>query len=84
MPSLVRREKSFSFSRQHSENICVEGFNGVKWREEINVRDFIQCNYTPYDGDESFLEKPTSSTDKLWEKLQQRRKPLGCGSCGIP
>ena len=48
-----------------------QGFNGVKWREEINVRDFIQCNYTPYDGDESFLEKPTSSTDKLWEKLQQ-------------
>lgn len=48
-----------------------QGFNGVKWREEINVRDFIQCNYTPYDGDESFLEKPTAATDRLWEKLQQ-------------
>ncbi|MDE6031941.1 MAG: formate acetyltransferase, partial [Oscillospiraceae bacterium] len=48
-----------------------DGFDGVKWREEINVRDFIQCNYTPYDGDESFLEKPTAATDKLWGRLRE-------------
>ena len=43
-----------------------EGFEGRLWKEEINVREFIQNNYTPYDGDESFLEGPTEATDKLW------------------
>ena len=46
------------------------GFKGRLWKEEINVRDFIQNNYTPYDGDASFLEGPTEATDKLWEKLK--------------
>lgn len=50
------------------------GFNGVKWREEINVRDFIQNNYTPYEGDESFLEGATEATDKLWDRLQELQK----------
>ncbi len=50
------------------------GFNGRLWREEINVRDFIQKNYTPYDGDESFLAAPTEATDKLWGKLQELQK----------
>jgi len=45
-----------------------EGFNGGAWQEGINVRDFIQNNYTPYDGDESFLEAPTEATEKLWDK----------------
>jgi len=48
-----------------------ESFQGRLWREEVNVRDFIQNNYTPYDGDESFLEGTTEATDKLWGKLQQ-------------
>ena len=39
-----------------------DGFRGEMWQEEINVRDFIQKNYTPYDGDESFLAGPTEST----------------------
>ena len=43
-----------------------DGFEGRQWKEEINVRDFIQKNYTPYDGDESFLEGATEATDKLW------------------
>ena len=43
-----------------------EGFNGRIWKEEVNVRDFIQNNYKPYDGDESFLAGPTEATDKLW------------------
>ena len=44
------------------------GFKGRLWKEEINVRDFIQNNYTPYDGDESFLAGPTEATNKLWGK----------------
>ncbi|MDO4620177.1 MAG: formate C-acetyltransferase [Lachnospiraceae bacterium] len=50
------------------------GFSGRLWREEINVRDFIQNNYTPYDGDESFLAGPTEATDKLWAKLSELQK----------
>ena len=51
-----------------------EGFSGRLWREEVNVRDFIQNNYTPYDGDESFLAGPTEATDKLWGKLKELQK----------
>lgn len=50
------------------------GFTGEKWREEINTRDFIQHNYTPYEGDESFLAEPTEATNKLWGKLQELQK----------
>ena len=50
------------------------GFKGSKWTDDINVRQFIQDNYTPYDGDESFLEEPTEATDKLWGKLQELQK----------
>ncbi len=45
------------------------GFNGTDWKEEINVRDFIQHNYTPYTGDESFLAQATPATTALWEKV---------------
>ena len=51
-----------------------EGFEGSRWKEQINVRDFIRHNYTPYDGDDSFLEGPTEATDKLWGKLQELQK----------
>ena len=44
------------------------------WKEEINVRDFIQNNYKPYDGDESFLAEPTEATNKLWQELQKLQK----------
>ena len=47
------------------------GFTGGHWTEDINVRDFIQKNYTPYEGDESFLVGPTEATDKLWSKVQE-------------
>ena len=40
-----------------------EGFEGRIWKEEVNTRDFIQKNYTPYDGDESFLAGPTDATN---------------------
>ncbi len=50
------------------------GFKGNKWTDDIDVRDFIQKNYTPYDGDESFLEGPTEATDTLWGKVQELQK----------
>ena len=50
------------------------GFEGRIWKEEINVRDFIQKNYKPYDGDESFLADPTDATNKLWGRLQELQK----------
>ena len=50
------------------------GFKGGRWQEEINVRDFIQKNYTPYDGDKSFLQGPTEATNKLWAELQDLQK----------
>lgn len=50
------------------------GFHGTKWQEEVNVRDFIQNNYTPYDGDESFLEDASESTNLLWGELQKLQK----------
>lgn len=50
------------------------GFKGKNWQESVDVRDFIQCNYTPYEGDASFLEGPTEATDKLWGRLQELQK----------
>ena len=50
------------------------GFVSGHYEEEIDVRDFIQKNYTPYDGDESFLEGPTEATDRLWGHLQELQK----------
>ena len=51
-----------------------EGFKGTLWRGEINVRDFIQHNYTPYDGDKLFLTCPTDATNRLWDELQKLQK----------
>jgi formate C-acetyltransferase len=50
------------------------GFEGTLWKEEINTRDFIQKNYQPYHGDESFLAGPTEATKKLWNMLQGLQK----------
>jgi formate C-acetyltransferase len=57
-----------------------DGFEGRLWKEEINVRQFIQDNYTPYDGDESFLAEPTDATNKLWggtSEITERRACQG-------
>ena len=57
-----------------------EGFNNGAWQKEINVRDFIQKNYTPYDGDESFLAGPTDATKELWKEtleLQKKEREAG-------
>ena len=56
------------------------GFNGGAWEKEVNVRDFIQKNYTPYDGDASFLAGPTQATKDLWEQvldLQKKEREAG-------
>ncbi|MDD7429882.1 MAG: formate C-acetyltransferase [Oscillospiraceae bacterium] len=50
------------------------GFKGVRWRDEVDTRDFIQNNYTPYEGNESFLEGPTEATNKLWDRLKELQK----------
>ena len=51
-----------------------QGFSGRNWKEGVDVRDFIQNNYKPYDGDESFLAGSTEATDKLWGMLQVLQK----------
>lgn len=51
-----------------------DNFKGELWKDEINVRDFIQCNYTPYTGDDSFLETSTENTKKVWNKLTEMFK----------
>ncbi len=63
-----------------------QGFSGRKWKEGVDVRDFIQNNYKPYDGDESFLAGPTEATDKLWgkaagtsERRKKKRRRAGYG-----
>ena len=50
------------------------GFAGRKWKKSVDVRDFIQENYTMYDGDEAFLAGPKEGTTKLWDKLQELHK----------
>lgn len=50
------------------------GFKGTHWVDDVDVRDFVQNNYTPYDGDDSFLEPPTEATSKLWVLLQGLQK----------
>ena len=50
------------------------GFKGDLWRKEINVRDFIQNNYTPYEGDDSFLKPSSEKTRKVWNKLTEMFK----------
>ncbi len=63
------------------ETASLTGFVGGKWETEINVRDFIQRNYTPYYGDSSFLAEPTDATKKLWQKcldlFKKERENLG-------
>ena len=57
-----------------TENMAWEGFRGRFWKEEVNVRDFIQKNYRPYEGDERFLAGPTAATEELWGELQKLQK----------
>ncbi len=57
-----------------SQGMQWDGFEGHLWKEEVNVRDFIQKNYQTYDGDSSFLEGPTEATEYLWGRLKELQK----------
>src|SRR5215472_6905290 len=59
------------------------GFQGGLWQKEINVRDFIQQNYTPYEGDGTFLKSATARTRRIWDKLQAMfvEEPQRCIGC---
>ena len=57
-----------------TEKAAWSGFRGRHWKEDVNVRDFIQNNYTSYEGDEAFLEGPTNATEELWSELQKLQK----------
>ncbi|PGH47165.1 formate C-acetyltransferase [Streptomyces sp. Ru87] len=65
------------------------GFRGRPWRDRIDVRDFIQANYTPYEGDAAFLSGPTARTRAIWEKVsalfpEERRKGILDADTAIP
>ena len=65
------------------------GFEGETWRKQVDVRDFIQSNYTPYDGDESFLAPPTGATKELWQSVadlmkQEREKGVLDADTDVP
>lgn len=53
---------------------CWKGFKGTTWKRQVDVRDFIQSNYVPYEGDESFLASPTEATKTLWAKVMDYMK----------
>src|ERR1044072_1654118 len=53
------------------QNAAWTGFTEGLWQKEVNVRDFIQQNYTPYDGDESFLAPATERTKNIWQRLSE-------------
>ena len=54
-----------------AQKVAWAGFVAGDWQENVNVRDFIQKNYTPYEGDDSFLAGPTEATTKLWETVME-------------
>ncbi|EOH88606.1 formate C-acetyltransferase [Enterococcus pallens] len=57
-----------------TEKEAWNGFKGTTWKTEVNTRDFIQANYTPYEGNADFLAEATDATNKLWGKLQELQK----------
>ena len=52
-----------------NRRVAWQGFKGTEWQQDVNVRDFIQHNYTPYEGDESFLAGATEATTQLWNEV---------------
>ena len=66
------------------KNDVWKDFNSGSWQTEINVRDFIRTNYTPYEEGDEFLSKPTEKTLKLWNEvleLYKKEKDNGRSSC---
>ncbi|EHJ12515.1 hypothetical protein [Crocosphaera watsonii] len=66
----LQRNVSTLKSQLTSTQEAWQGFKQGEWVKEVNVRDFIQKNYTPYQGDESFLETVTPATDTLWNEVK--------------
>ena len=58
-------------SEAESKSQAWRGFKPGLWQDFIDVRDFVQLNYTPYEGDSSFLEGPTERTERVWDTLSQ-------------
>ena len=77
-PELIQAEirllESGGYRMLKSDFQAWEGFEGTKWKDEVNVRDFIQKNYTPYDGNEDFLADSSEATNLLWEELKGLQK----------
>ncbi len=67
-------EQNFPNGKAEIFENAWRGFTGRKWTDEVNVREFIQNNYTSYDGNEDFLSGPTDATNKLWGRLQELQK----------
>ena len=65
-------EKQMDFKKNEFKE--WDGFNGSSWKEDVDVRNFIQENYKPYEGDDSFLASATDATNKLWEKIMKYTK----------
>lgn len=72
MVTIINTEQAvFTLQSQLTDKTKAwEGFNQSKWSKEVNVRDFINKNYTPYFEDESFLQESTNATKTLWEKVK--------------
>src|SRR5215207_3175902 len=66
------QHQKMEYDRQEAAGALNEwsGFSPGRWQQTIDVRDFIQCNVTPYDGDEAFLVGPSERTKAVWDKLQ--------------
>ncbi|WP_339390658.1 hypothetical protein [Crocosphaera watsonii] len=85
----LQRNVSTLKSQLTSTQEAWQGFKQGEWVKEVNVRDFIQKNYTPYQGDESFLETVTPATDTLWNEVkslmvQEREKGVLDAETKIP
>jgi formate C-acetyltransferase len=73
---VMNRERPTQVYPQDLGEICQQwqGFTGGQWTQEVNIRDFIQQNYTPYLGDESFLKPATERTKSLWQEVLELMK----------
>jgi len=70
----IQQTRSKLQSQVTSQDQAWQGFKRGTWAQEVNVRDFIQKNYTSYEGDESFLENISQSTDQLWAEVKELMK----------
>ena len=70
--NILQGEKAMTFREKWND--AWEGFRPGKWNKDVDLRDFIQLNYTPYDGDDAFLVGPTQATKDLWDQIMDLTK----------